>query len=149
MDKAQKYLVFDNHTFIHDTGHCRKFPSSMSMRSDMADIGDSSEPTSSIKRPLEQDNILPKQPVLPGDSVMTKAKKLERSGLIDTNGNHFDGTESAEPESKRVKLDNSKAEVGSHKVDARDKVKGVALVKEEYVKKLVHEDLFNLKLSSV
>jgi tRNA-dihydrouridine synthase 3 len=111
----------------------------MSMGSDMADIEDPSEPTSSLKRPLEQDNILLTQPILPRDLVVTKPKKVERSGLIDTNGNHFDGPESAEPESKRVKLDNSEAELGSHKVDARDKVKGVALVKEEYVNKFVHE----------
>lgn len=117
----------------------------MSMVSDMADMKDPLEPTSSLKRPLEQDNIMPTQSIIPGDSIVTTAKKAERSGLTDANGNCFDGSESTEPESKRAKLDNRKAEIGSNKVDARDKVKGVAMVKEEYVNNFVHEDLFDLK----
>lgn len=104
------------------------------MESHIANIEDPSEPISSLKRPLEQDKILPTEQIFAGGSPVTETKKVERNGLIDPNDNHYDGSESAEPESKRTKLDNSKAQVGSHKVDARDKVKGVALVKEEYVK---------------
>ena len=117
------------------------------MKSDMADIEDQSEPTLSLKRPLKQDNLLHAQLIPLEDSVVTKVKTVERSGLADTNGSPFRESVAAEPESKRVKLDNSQVEVGADKVDARDKVKGVALVKEEYVNKFVHKDSCHSKSS--
>ena len=101
----------------------------------MADIENPLEPTSSLKRPLEQDNIPPTQPILLQDSAVTKAVKLERNGFHDTSEKYFKVSESGQRERKRAKLDNDSAEADSHKLNVRDKVKGIALIKEEYVKK--------------
>jgi tRNA-dihydrouridine synthase 3 len=62
-------------------------------------------------------------PVLPEDSAVTKTEKVER------NGAQQDDTRSEEPSAKRVKLEQSEAE--APKVDSRNKVKGIALVKPE------------------
>ena len=75
-----------------------------------------------------------KQPVLPQDSAVTKAEKIERNGA---NGNS-DDLEGQEPVAKRVKMEGQVKAVAENgtkekKVDSRDKVKGIALVKTESV----------------
>jgi hypothetical protein len=103
----------------------------------MADIPNPLGPTSLLKRPLGQDIVPPVETVLPENSVATKAEKVERIGLVGANGDHIHGSEAAEPESKRIKLDNDKSEAESQSLDTRDKLKGVALIKKEYVVKLL------------
>jgi len=86
------------------------------------------DPGQSLKRPLNGEQLEeahPPQPVLPGDSTVTKSEKLERNGTAEGEKSQLD---SNEPAAKRVKLD---AAGDTPRVDARDKVKGVALVKPE------------------
>lgn len=90
-------------------------------------------PEYSLKRPLEGQQLEeahPPQPIFPEDSAVTKAEKIERNGV------NADAVEAAEPPvtseasgppSKRIKVESAEAP----KVDARDKVKGIALVKPE------------------
>ncbi|TVY59509.1 tRNA-dihydrouridine(47) synthase [NAD(P)(+)], partial [Lachnellula cervina] len=92
-------------------------------------------PEYSLKRPLEGQQLEeahPPQPIFPEDSAVTKAEKIERNGV------NADAVEAAEPPvtseasgppSKRIKVESAEAP----KVDARDKVKGIALVKPEYL----------------
>jgi hypothetical protein len=85
------------------------------------------EPIQPLKRPLEveqKEEAHPPQPIFDEDSAVTKAEKVERNG---TNGDAATLV-SSEPASKRAKLDQPE-EVP--KVDARDRVKGVASVKAE------------------
>lgn len=98
----------------------------------MDDIKNPLEPSSSLKRPLDDvvNKPLP-QPILPEDSAVTKAEKVERSGQVAVNGSQHDITDLAEPAIKRVKLENGEAHAATPRIDARDKVKGVALIKEE------------------
>ena len=82
----------------------------------------------SLKRPLEgqqSEEALPKQPVLPRDSAVTMAEKVTGNGL--ENGDSHVHSPLESPSKKRTKLDHTEAP----KVDTRDKVKGVALVKAE------------------
>ena len=90
-------------------------------------------PEQSLKRPLEGEQLEeahPPQPIFPEDSAVTKAEKIERNGV-----NWHDGeeapvaTEVSEPPPKRVKVEQRETE--APKADARDKVKGIALVKPE------------------
>jgi tRNA-dihydrouridine synthase 3 len=99
-------------------------------------------PEQALKRPLEGEQLEeahPPQPILPEDSAVTKAEKVERNG---ENVQEHE-LESEEPAAKRVKLGHSELESSSLaqfeagpeteavKVDRREKVKGIALVKPE------------------
>jgi hypothetical protein len=98
----------------------------------MNDVTDPSETPQSSKIPqaVVAVNDTP-QPIQPKDSAATKVNGVKAIGVNGTNGVHHEASDSGEPASKRVKLDNGKPAARSHRVDARDKVKGVALVKEE------------------
>ncbi len=80
------------------------------------------EPTQSLKRPLEGEQLeeahLPR-PVLPEDSAVTKAEKIERNGV---NGR-------GEPAAKKVKVEQE--EDVAPEASKRQKVKGIASVKPE------------------
>ncbi|KAG0651966.1 tRNA-dihydrouridine(47) synthase [Hyphodiscus hymeniophilus] len=83
------------------------------------------EPEHSLKRPVE---ALPKanhtsQPILPEDSAVTRAEKVVGFGVEEN--------AETEPQFKKRRLDSEVAE--APKVDSRDKVKGIALVKPEYL----------------
>lgn len=85
----------------------------------------------------------PRQPILPQDSAVTKAEKVERHGA---NAKAHE-LNPEEPAAKRVKLDQpetesspnfnnqtldyNKPEAEGLKADKREKVKGIALVKPE------------------
>jgi hypothetical protein len=71
------------------------------------------DPDGGLKRQLE--NACPLQSIATEDPLITKAEKVEEMGLH-------------EPALKRVKLDQSQH---TPTVDVRDKVKGIALVKQE------------------
>lgn len=77
------------------------------------------EPTQAPKRALEADQS--HHAALPEDPAATQVEKLESNG---TQQEH-----SGEPSAKRVKY--AELEPGLIKVDGRDKVKGIALVKAE------------------
>jgi hypothetical protein len=98
----------------------------------MSDLMDS---TPSLKRPLEEGVIDTTGAVLPQDSSTTQAEKLQNGTPIEVNGHHTDTPDFPQPESKRVKLDNGteSVSVDARKPDARDRQKGVALIKEELV----------------
>ena len=84
-----------------------------------------SEPAQPLKRALEGEQLekaYAPQPVLPEDSAVTKAE-------VERNGPQQEDTSSEEPSAKRVKLEQT--EVEAAKVDSRNKVKGIALVKPE------------------
>jgi tRNA-dihydrouridine synthase 3 len=90
-------------------------------------------PEQSLKRPLEGEQLEeahPPQPIFPEDSAATKAEKIERNGV---NGHDAAeapvSTEVSEPPLKRVKVEELRTEAPT--VDARDKVKGIALVKSK------------------
>jgi tRNA-dihydrouridine synthase 3 len=90
-------------------------------------------PEQSLKRPFEGEQLEeahPPQPIFPEDSAVTKAEKIERNGV---NGHTAEAPAaveaSGEPPSKRVKVEEQKED--APKVDTRDKVKGIALVKPE------------------
>ncbi|TVY18923.1 tRNA-dihydrouridine(47) synthase [NAD(P)(+)] [Lachnellula arida] len=94
-------------------------------------------PEHSLKRPLEGQQLEeahPPQPIFPEDSAVTKAEKIERNGV---NADTVEAAEApvtsevSEPPSKRIKVEEQSAE--TPKVNARDKVKGIALVKPEYL----------------
>ncbi|PMD61665.1 tRNA-dihydrouridine(47) synthase [NAD(P)(+)] [Hyaloscypha bicolor E] len=99
-------------------------------------VQNSAEPEQSLKRPIDhfsEEQARPSQPILPEDSV-TKAEKIERNGV---NGKAEDLDEQ-EPAAKRIKMEDSIETVAGNgpeekKVDSRDKVKGIALVKTEYL----------------
>jgi tRNA-dihydrouridine synthase 3 len=85
------------------------------------------EPNQAIKRPLSHETTLQNsqsQPVLPEDSAVTKAEKVVGSGTEEETT-----VEEAESPVKRRKLNSEPAEYPNG--DARDKVKGIALVKAE------------------
>jgi len=83
------------------------------------------EPSASLKRSLEGEQLEethPPQPILPEDSSVTKAEKIERNGSIEKPLN------SEEPASKKLKLKGSEDKTPR---DSRVKVHGIALVKPE------------------
>lgn len=94
------------------------------------------DPEQSLKRSigLVEDPANPPQPIFPEDSAVTKAEKVERNGVSSTEGN----LDVQEPAAKRVKMEDPKEGVVENgaeekKVDSREKVKGIALVKTELV----------------
>jgi hypothetical protein len=95
----------------------------------MNDVSNPSEPTQSLKRPLNGGQLeqahLPQQ-ALGEDSAVTKAEKVELADTYD-----LGSSDPSLPPIKRVKLDSDKTDEQQKEVDARNKVKGVALVKEE------------------
>jgi hypothetical protein len=95
----------------------------------MTDIADPSETAQSLKRLL--DLAQAPQPIHLDDSAATNPDRLERDELAGATDAHRLASDFVEPAAKRVKLANGEPEAPSPKVDARDKVKGVALVKEE------------------
>jgi hypothetical protein len=100
----------------------------------MTDITHPSEPAQSLKRPLDiepaEDKNSP-QLDTPHDSAATTTDKVQSNGVAGAKAIHHDESDSGGPAAKRVKLDNGEPEAQPVKVDTRDKVKGVALVKEE------------------
>ncbi|QSZ29573.1 hypothetical protein DSL72_004089 [Monilinia vaccinii-corymbosi] len=82
-------------------------------------VPDPVQPSQSLKRPLDGERLEeahPPQPILPEDSAITKAEKVERGG---------------EPSAKRVKTEEK-----DHKAlaaDSRERVKGIAPIKAEYL----------------
>ena len=99
----------------------------------MSDVPNPSEPAQLLKRPLNGELLEEAQPGLAEDSAVTKAEKAKRH-CADF-GNIYDPEESDLflPPTKRVKLDSGVPDDQLRRADARDKVKGVALVKEECV----------------
>jgi tRNA-dihydrouridine synthase 3 len=103
-------------------------------------------PEQALKRHLEGEQLEeahPPQPIVPEDSAVTEAEKVERNG----ENAEVHELNSEEPVAKRVKLDQpemetppsfsdqtldyNKPETESLKADKREKVKGIALVKPE------------------
>ena len=83
---------------------------------------------------LVEDPAHPSQQNFPNESAVMNAEKVERNGVTLTEGNLGE----QEPAAKRVKVDDSmegvvKNGIEEKKVDFRDKVKGIALVKTESV----------------
>lgn len=80
-------------------------------------------PDPSLKRPLEEPQLeapRTEQPILPGDSTITKAEKIESQAVEN---------ESESPSRKRARIDPPV----NLSVDSRDRVKGIAPVKAECV----------------
>ncbi len=94
----------------------------------MDDVADPSETAQSLKR--APDVAQAPQPTH-RDSAATSPDKVQRNGLAGAIDAHQEASDSVEPASKRVKLINGEPDAALPKGDARDKVKGVALVKEE------------------
>jgi hypothetical protein len=108
-------------------------------------LSNPADPEQLLKRSigLVEDPANPPQPIFPEDSAVTKAEKVERNGVILTEGN-LDGQE---PAAKRFKMDDLikgvvKNGAEEKKVDSRDKVKGIALVKTELVLRVPHEGYY-------
>lgn len=92
-------------------------------------------PEKPLKRPTpgeRLDEAHTPQPILPGDSAMIKAEKAERNGA----------DEFEEPSAKRVKREHEDASTPiiksedhdvTPKTDSRDKVRGIAKIKSEYL----------------
>ena len=99
----------------------------------MNDVADPSEPAQSLKRPPDVEQVndtYSPHTIQPEDSAATNANQVEANGVNGADGIH-QASHSGEPGAKRLKLENGEQEAQSHKVDARNKVKGVALLKEE------------------
>jgi tRNA-dihydrouridine synthase 3 len=106
-------------------------------------LSNPADPEQSLKRPLNEEQLAEAHPPLPSfileeNSAVTKAEKVESNG-VNVKGKILD---TAEPAAKRVKMGEpveGLAENGHEKkkIDSRDKVKGIALVKPEYVDPLL------------
>jgi len=95
---------------------------------------DPSETPQSLKRPLNivlADEPQTPQPIQPKHSAAAETNGVKANGVNETNGVRQETSDSGEPASKRVKLDDDRPAAESQRADARDKVNGVALVKEE------------------
>jgi hypothetical protein len=100
----------------------------------MNDVADPPEPAQSLKRSLDieqGDDTHTPQLIQPKELVATEANEVRADAVNGINGVHCEASDSGEPAAKKLKLNNGEQEAQSHRVDARDKVKGVALVKEE------------------
>ena len=80
----------------------------------------------SLEEPVKDGQLDPPESIFPEDSAVTKAEKRERNRTEV----HQDPIDSVYSASKRVKM--SENGLDEQKVDSRDKVKGIALVKTEY-----------------
>ena len=90
------------------------------------------DPNQSLKRPLEQEqfeNAHSPKAVPTEGSAVTKVEKFERNGVNGLDSVTSTPDPAEEPAQKKVKLD--VPESATPKMDARDKVKGIALVKPE------------------
>lgn len=100
-------------------------------------VQNSAEPEQLLKRPIDhfsEEQARASQPILPEDSAVTKAEKIERNGV----SRKAEDLDEQKPAAKRVKMGDSIETVAENgpeekKVDSRDKVKGIALVKTELV----------------
>lgn len=100
----------------------------------MEDVENLSEAIQSRKRSLDVGQVAKAhfpQPNQPEDSAAIEAEKVGRIRVNGANSSHHGALHSEEPASKKLKLDNGEQEAQSNMVDTRDKVKGVALVKQE------------------
>lgn len=92
------------------------------------------EPAQSLKRPLDielLDDTSSPQLDTSKDSEAVTADKIQSNGVTGPHSAHLGAFDCGGPAAKRVKLDNGESDAKSSIADARDKVKGVALVKEE------------------
>jgi tRNA-dihydrouridine synthase 3 len=90
------------------------------------------DPDQSLKRSYEEEQAKeahPPQPILPEDSAVTKAEKAETNGANGLCHVSSAPDSEEEPAQKKIKLDVPESE--TPKTDAREKVKGIALVKPE------------------
>jgi tRNA-dihydrouridine synthase 3 len=99
----------------------------------MDDAKNPLEPLQSLKRALDEQQVEgsnSQQSILPTDSAVTKGEKIEGHGTngFETNEHHANGN--SEPSSKRVKTEVNGESI-PRQPDARDKVRGIALVKPE------------------
>ncbi|RAL67904.1 hypothetical protein DID88_008629 [Monilinia fructigena] len=88
------------------------------------------EPSQSLKRPLDGEQLEgahPPQPILPEDSSITKAEKLER------NGPNVDSVSNGEPSAKRVKTEDQDQKTTATDSASRERVRGIAPIKAEYL----------------
>jgi tRNA-dihydrouridine synthase 3 len=86
----------------------------------MGDQQNATDPEGGLKRHLESEQLLntgTEQPSTEAPSAATNGAQIEVENV-------------KEPASKRVKLEQAKEEP---KIDARDKVKGIAMIKPEYI----------------
>jgi tRNA-dihydrouridine synthase 3 len=89
------------------------------------DVPNPLELKQSLKRPFEEEQLdCPAQPLHPDDSAVTKAEKVTR------NGDEGGDVPVPDPEPPEIKRTNT-GTVETSTVDARDKIKGIALVKAE------------------
>lgn len=84
------------------------------------------EPSQSLKRPLDGEQLEeahPPQSILPEDSAVTKAEKVER------NGTNADFVSNGEPAAKRVRTEEQDNKPIA--TDSRERVRGIAPIKAE------------------
>lgn len=101
----------------------------------MEDARDLSAPDRPQKRPLENDHVedtTAPQPITSTNSAATKTERIERNGANGFEGGNEQANDIDEPSAKKLKTDESGLE-NKRPTDSRDKVKGIALVKEECV----------------
>jgi tRNA-dihydrouridine synthase 3 len=96
-------------------------------------LSNPADPEQSLKRPIGQvdEQFHTPQPIFTEDSAVTKAEKVEINGVTYNSDGHA-------PAAKRAKMEDRVEGVAINgaeekKVDSRDKVKGIALVKTESV----------------
>jgi tRNA-dihydrouridine synthase 3 len=79
----------------------------------------------SLKRSLEEQQLEPlstEQPILPGDSTITKAEKIESQAIEEEKSSRAES-----PSRKRARISSP----DGPKTDGRERVKGIAPVKPE------------------
>lgn len=100
----------------------------------MTDIPNPLESNLSLKRPLDDPQLEP-QPIFQEDSAVSKAEKAEINGVNTISGDTKDGSEVIEPSSKRLRLQDEPldgiSESEPRQTDSRDKIRGIAMIKEE------------------
>jgi hypothetical protein len=91
------------------------------------------DPSQSLKRSLEDEqvgNLLFACPIQPNSPVL-EDKKVEENDLNAVTSACRDARGGSEPVPKRLRTENGSLNGGLLNSDTRDKVKGIALVKEE------------------
>jgi tRNA-dihydrouridine synthase 3 len=107
-------------------------------------------PEQSLKRPiglLSEEQAHVPQPIFSEDPAVTRAEKVERNG-VSLKEKALDGQE---PAAKRVKMDDQVDGAAGNgaeekKVESRDKVKGIALVKTESVLRVPYISNYSFRL---
>jgi hypothetical protein len=99
----------------------------------MADVSSMPDPTQSLKRQLEDEQVgkLLLACPIPPDSPVLEDKKAEENGPSAVTSACQDARGDSEPAAKRLRTENSSLDIRLPNSDARDKIKGIALVKEE------------------